>query len=159
MPIDGQLFRHAMARLATGVTVLVAREADGGFIGMTASAVTSLSLDPPMVLACIGHAAAAHAALAGGESFGVNILAADQQETSRRFADRTAQRFDGAGMGRTPGGLPRLPGALAWLEVRRATVHAGGDHSIVTGVVEWAEAADGEPLLYFLGGYRRSTNK
>ena len=95
MPIDGQLFRHAMARLATGVTVLVAREGDGGFIGMTASAVTSLSLDPPMVLACIGHSAAAHAALTGADAFGVNVLAADQEEASRRFADRDAQRFDG----------------------------------------------------------------
>lgn len=156
MPIDSQLFRHAMARLATGVTVLVAREREDGFIGMTASAVASLSLDPPMVLACIGHSAAAHAPLTGGASFGVNVLAAGQEEASRRFASRDEQRFDGAGMERTPGGLPRLPGALAWLEVRRTAVHPAGDHSIVTGVVEWAEAADGEPLLYFLGGYRRS---
>jgi flavin reductase (DIM6/NTAB) family NADH-FMN oxidoreductase RutF len=155
MPIDGQLFRHAMARLATGVAVLVAREGDDGFIGMTASAVTSLSLDPPMVLACIGRSAVAHAALTGGDAFGVNVLAADQEEASHRFATRDQQRFDGAGMERTPAGLPRLPGALAWLEVRRTAVHQGGDHSIVTGVVEWAAAADGEPLLYFLGGYRR----
>ena len=155
MPIDSQQFRHAMARLATGVTVLVARADDGGFIGMTASAVTSLSLDPPMVLACVGHTAAAHAALTGGAAFGVNVLAADQEDVSRRYADRDRQRFDGAGMARTPGGLPRLPGALAELEVRRAAVHPGGDHSIVTGVVEWAAAGDGEPLLYFLGGYRR----
>jgi flavin reductase (DIM6/NTAB) family NADH-FMN oxidoreductase RutF len=156
MPIDSRSYRHAMSRLATGVTVLVARERDGGFIGMTASAVTSLSLDPPMILACIGHEAAAHAALTGGAAFGVNILAADQEEASRRFASKGEQRLDGTGMERTPAGFPRLPGALAWLEVRRTAVHPGGDHTIVTGVVEWAAAADGEPLLYFLGGYRRS---
>ena len=95
MPIDAPAFRHALARLPTGVTVLVARESDGGFIGMTASAVTSLSLEPPMILACIGHDAAAHAALTGGTAFGVNILAADQEETSRRFAGKEEQRFDG----------------------------------------------------------------
>ena len=59
-------------------------------------------------------------------------------------------------MERTPGGFPRLPGALAWLEVRRSAVHPGGDHSIVTGVVEWARAGEGDALLYYLGGYRRS---
>jgi flavin reductase (DIM6/NTAB) family NADH-FMN oxidoreductase RutF len=155
MPVESPLFRHAMARLATGVTVLVGREVGGGFIGMTASAVTSLSLEPPMVLACIGHAAAAHDALTGGPAFSLNILAADQEEVSRRFATRDAQRFDGAGFDRTPAGLPRLPGGLACLEVRRAAVHEGGDHSIVTGVVEWAWARDGEPLLYLLGGYAR----
>lgn len=155
MPIDGPLFRRAMARLPTGVTVLVAPDPDGGFIGMTASAVSSLSLDPPMVLACIGHAAAAHAALAAGAAFTVNVLAADQEEVSRHFASREGQRFDGAGCERTPGRLPRLAGTLACLEVRRAAVHEGGDHSIVTGVVEWAWARDGDPLLYFLGGYAR----
>jgi len=155
MPVDTPLFRHAMAHLATGVTVLVGREAGGGFIGMTASAVTSLSLEPPMVLACIGHAAAAHDALTGGEGFSLNILAADQEEVSRRFATRDVQRFDGVGLDRTPAGFPRLLGVLACLEVRRATVHQGGDHAIVVGVVEWAWARDGEPLLYFLGGYAR----
>ena len=152
MPIDSALFRSAMARLPTGVTVLVAREVAGGFIGMTASAVTSLSLDPPMVLACIGHAAAAHGALARGEMFAVNVLAAGQEEVSRRFADRDTQRFDAAGPETTPSGLPRLPGVLACLEVRRGAVHEAGDHSIVTGVVEWAWARDGEPLLSLLGG-------
>jgi len=83
MPIDGQLFRHAMARLATGVTVLVAREGEGAFIGMTASAVTSLSLDPPMLLACIGQSAAAHAALTRGASFGVNVLLGGYRRSAR----------------------------------------------------------------------------
>jgi len=155
MPIDGPLFRGAMSRLPTGVTVLVAPDPDGGFIGMTASAVTSLSLDPPMVLACIGHAAAAHAALSAGAAFSLNVLAADQEQVSRRFASREEQRFDGAGCERTPEGIPRLAGVLACLEVRRAAVYEAGDHSIVTGVVEWVWARDGEPLLYFRGGYAR----
>lgn len=154
MAIDSTEFRRAMGRLASGVAVLAGREPDGGFIGMTASAVTSLSLDPPMVLACVGHAALAHAALAGGERFSLSILAADQEAVSQRFATRDLQRFDDA-LERTPAGLPRVAGALACLEVRRADVHAAGDHSIVTGVVEWAWARDGEPLLYVLGGYRR----
>jgi flavin reductase (DIM6/NTAB) family NADH-FMN oxidoreductase RutF len=155
MAIDSLQFRRAMGRLASGVTVLAAREADGGYIGMTASAFTSLSLDPPMVLACVGHAAVAHPALAAGESFSVSILAGDQEEVSRRFATRDFQRFDEPVAQRTPSGLPRVTGALAWLEVRRAAVYDVGDHAIVTGVVEWALARDGDPLVYYLGGYRR----
>ena len=155
MPIDSQTFRAAMGRLVTGVTVLAAREPDGGLIGMTASAVTSLSLDPPMLLACVGRAAAAHQALTQGDHFSVNVLATGQEEMSRRFATREAQRFDGIAHDATPSGLPWLRGALACLECRRDAVHEGGDHSIVTGVIEWARGADGDPLLYFLGGYRR----
>jgi flavin reductase (DIM6/NTAB) family NADH-FMN oxidoreductase RutF len=155
MPIDSQLFRAAMGRLVTGVTVLAAREPDGALIGMTASAVTSLSLDPPMLLACVGHAAAAYQALVSAERFSVNVLGTDQQDLSQRFATRDLQRFAGIAYDVTPAGLPWLRGALACLECRRDAVHEGGDHSIVTGVVEWARTADGDPLLYFLGGYRR----
>jgi flavin reductase (DIM6/NTAB) family NADH-FMN oxidoreductase RutF len=108
-----------------------------------------------MVLACVGHAAAAHGALTRGAVFAVNVLAADQEEVSRRFADRDTQRFAGAGSETTPSGLPHLPGVVACLEVRRGPVHEAGDHSIVTGVVEWAWARDGIPLLYLLGGYGR----
>ena len=155
MPIDSQLFRAAMGRLATGVTVLAARDAAGGFIGMTASAVTSLSLDPPMLLACVGRAAAAHDALTQGDRFSVNVLATEQQDLSQRFATRDLQRFDGIAYDVTPSGLPWLRGALACLECRRDAVHGAGDHVIVTGVIEWARAGGGDPLLYFLGGYRR----
>ena len=155
MPIDSQLFRATMGRLVTGVTVLAARERDGGLIGMTASAVTSLSFDPPMLLACVGHSAAAHQALTQGDRFSVNVLGTDQQELSQRFATRDPQRFDGIAYDVTPSGLPWLRGALACLECRRDAVHEGGDHSIVTGVIEWARFAAGDPLLHFLGGYRR----
>ncbi len=155
MPIESTAFRRALSRLPTGVTVLVAAEPGGGFVGMTASAVTSLSLEPPMVLACVGHAAAAHDALTGCGAFAVNVLAAGQEELSRRFADRARQRLEADAEERTPSGLPRIPGALACLEVRRAAVHEAGDHSIVTGVVEWAWAGEGEPLLYLFGGYGR----
>jgi flavin reductase (DIM6/NTAB) family NADH-FMN oxidoreductase RutF len=155
MPIDRPLFRAAMGRLVTGVTVLAVRVPDGGFLGMTASAVTSLSLDPPMLLACVGHAGAAHQALTVEALFSVNVLAIDQQEIARRFATRDLQRFEGVACDATPSGLPWLRGALACLECRRDAVHEGGDHSIVTGVIEWARVAGGDPLLYFQGGYRR----
>jgi len=93
--------------------VLAARERDGGIIGMTASAVTSLSLDPPMLLVCVGHASAAHQALTRGDRFSVNVLAAEQQELSGRFASRGPQRIEGIACDVTPSGLPWLPGALA----------------------------------------------
>lgn len=155
MPIDGATFRKAMGRLATGITVVSVRGADGRAVGMTASAVTSLSLEPPMVLLCVGHVGVLHQALASAETFGVAILAEDQEALSRRFAARETQHFDGLNCATSPAGLPILPGALAYLECRRSASVPGGDHTIVTGTVEWASAADGRPLLYFAGGYRR----
>lgn len=155
MTIDGATFRMAMGRLATGVTVVSVRAADGRAAGMTASAVASLSLEPPMVLVCVGHAGVLHQALTSAEIFGIAILAEDQEATSRRFATRETQHFDGLDCAVSPGGLPVLPGTLAYLECRRRASLPGGDHTIVTGTVEWATAADGRPLLYFTGGYRR----
>lgn len=155
MPIDSQLFRAAMGRLATGVTVVALRGPDGRPIGMTASAVTSLSLEPPMLLVCVGHAAALHEAIVHSAAFSVNVLAAHEEELSRRFATRDLQHFDDLPIERSPADLPRLPGALACLECRRDAVYRAGDHTIVTGIVDGASTRDGDPLLYFQGGYRR----
>lgn len=154
MPIDGATFRKAMARLATGVTVVSVRGADGLPAGMTASAVTSLSLEPPMVLVCVGHAGVLHQALSSADTFGIAILADDQEALSRRFATRETQQFEGLDCATSPAGLPVLPGILAYLECWRSASLPGGDHTIVTGTVQWATAADGNPLLYFAGGYR-----
>ena len=153
MPVGGAEFRHALGHLASGVTVLVARDASGAAHGMTASAVTSLSLEPPMVLVCVDRKAAIHGLAVSAQSLGLSILASGQEGVAVRFADRDRHAITEAVAERSPSGLPLIPGALARLEIRRGAVYDGGDHSIITGTVEWADAREGEPLIYFRSHY------
>ncbi len=153
MPLDAARFRHTMSQLVTGVTVVTAKVSRGRALGITASSVTSLSLEPPMLLVCIGRDAEIHDTLLEAERFGVNVLAADQRELARRFADRDRQLLGEGEYALSPGGVPVLPGSLARIECRRRSRHEAGDHTIVTGVLEWSETGEGEPLCYLRGGF------
>jgi flavin reductase (DIM6/NTAB) family NADH-FMN oxidoreductase RutF len=153
MRITADRFRHTMGHLAGGVTVITVRDAAGTALGMTASAVTSLSLEPAMLLVCVDREAAIHDVITRSPLFGVNILASDQADVARRFADRARAAFEPGEAPEGPARLPLIAGAIAHLECRRGAVFDGGDHSIVTGVVEWTETSAGAPLLYFRSGY------
>lgn len=152
MPLTADAFRHAMSGLAAGVCVVTVRDADGRALGMTATSVTSLSLDPPLVLVCVGHEATIHDTIVRAPAFGVTMLAADQADVARRFAERGRREIAREGP-LTPAGLPRIGGAVTVLDLARQGVLEGGDHSILVGSVEWAESADQAPLLYFRGRY------
>lgn len=154
--VGHQQFRHTMAHLSTGVTVVTVRDQAGQAFGITVSAACSLSLEPPMLLVCIDHAASLHGLITRAEVFGVNVLAEGQADVARRYADRGRHDFAAGDGARSPAGLPLVPGALASIDVRREAVHPGGDHSIVTGVVEWSETRDGRPLCYFRSTYSRA---
>ena len=132
-----------MGRFATGVTVLTVNGADGRPLGMTASSLASVSLEPPLVSVCVDHAAELHDA----------ILESRQEALSRRFADRHEDRFDGVGYHRSPEGLVLLDGALAHLECDRFASYPGGDHTIIIGRVIGGSTGEGRPLLYYRGGY------
>ena len=151
--MDPTLFRQMLGRFATGVTVLTVQASDGRPHGMTASTLTSVSLEPPLVLVCVDHSARMHPLITGARQFVVNVLAADQEELSRRFADPHDDRFDGVRYRITPTGLVHLDGALAHIEVRREALHEAGDHTIVLGRVVGGDAREGQPLMYFRGGY------
>lgn len=154
MPIDPDTFRAVLGRFSAGVTVVTTRDAEGRDMGMTVSAFCSLSLEPPYVLICIDRAAAMHDLLAAADTFAVNILSAQQEALSRRFAaPEEHHRFDGIGFTRGSLGTALLDDALAYLECRRVTRFDGGDHGIFIGQVEAAEARSGRPLLYYRGGY------
>ena len=120
---------------------------------MTVSSVASLSLDPPLLLLCLDHAADAHDALVAAPRFAVNILTAGQESLSRRFAETRADRFDGVPWRGSGQGVPLLEAALAWIECERHAIHAGGDHSILVGRVTGGAARDGTPLVHYRGGY------
>lgn len=151
--IDPALFRSVLGRFACGVTVITARDAQGTDHGMTVSAFCSLSLDPTLVLACVEHSAVMHGVLEDATHFAVNILSAEQESISRRFAEQMEDRFDGIGYTRGITGLVLLEGILAYIECRVTARHPGGDHTIVIGEVVAAEAFAERPLLYYRGGY------
>jgi len=153
MSIDPDLFRSVLGRFATGVTIITARDGTGRDHGMTVSAFSSLSLDPPLVLVCIGNDATMAPVMAAAGSFAVSILSDRQESLSRRFAGKLDDRF--ADVPRSPGvhGNVLLDDVLASLECRIVARHPAGDHVIVVGEVEAGHVRDGRPLLYYRGGY------
>jgi flavin reductase (DIM6/NTAB) family NADH-FMN oxidoreductase RutF len=149
-------FRHAVGHFATGVTVVTSVGADGEPVGTTANAVSSVSLDPPLVLVCFDRSSLTLAAIRGHGAFVVNVLAAAQQHLSANFARRGfAAAWDG--VRHRPGltGSPRLDDVLAALECTVEYRLPGGDHEIIVGRVRAVgTAGDGaEPLLHWRGGY------
>lgn len=120
---------------------------------MTVSAFASVSLSPPLVLACVDLVASIHPTLMSAEWIGVSVLAEDQEAYSRRFADPDADRFDDLEIERGTHGTALLIGAAAHLECRIVARHEGGDHTILIGEVEHAATHSARPLLYYRGGY------
>jgi flavin reductase (DIM6/NTAB) family NADH-FMN oxidoreductase RutF len=151
--IDPAEFRQLLGRFATGVTVITMHLPDGSPGGMTANSLASVSLEPPLVSVCIDHAAQLSPPLLASPGFVINILAADQESLSRRFAAQHRDRFDGVGYHTSPGGQPVLSGVLAWIECAPHATAAGGDHTIVIGRVVGGGTTEGSPLVYFRGGY------
>lgn len=153
-PMDTAHFRHVVGHLATGVTV-VTTEADGKRHGMTASSVTSLSLDPPMMLACINNAVPTAKAVSASGRYVVNVLGEDQGELAKQFAIASRDKFRGVALHSGTLGLPLLSDALAHIECEVVESVAGGTHTIFLGRVVSATAGKGQPLTYFCGGFGR----
>lgn len=154
--IDKATFRAVLGRFATGVTVVTMHDAEGTDHGMTVSAFSSVSLEPPLVLVCIAKSASMYPQLGTATHLAVNILAEQQEAMSRRFSSEVDDRFDGIGYARGPGGSPLLEGTLAALEVRIEARVDAGDHEVVIGRVEHTQMSEeAGPLLYYRGGYGR----
>jgi flavin reductase (DIM6/NTAB) family NADH-FMN oxidoreductase RutF len=129
------------------------REPDGRDHGMTVSAFCSVSLSPPLVLACIGHDASMHPLMMRADRFGVSVLAVGQEALARRFADQRSDRFEGIGFTRGQLGVALLDDALAHLECTVGDRHEAGDHTIIIGRVDAGSCVPGRPLIYYRGGY------
>ncbi|MDZ4806487.1 MAG: flavin reductase family protein [Candidatus Eisenbacteria bacterium] len=157
MPTTSSLFRAALGRFASGVTVVTSVDAAGCPNGLTVSAFSSVSLDPPLVVIAIGRDNDSGPAIRGRGRFNVHLLASDQEPLSRRFSERIVgdDPFTGLTPRQDDHGLPWLPGALALLGCRVTQAVDAGDHILFIGEVESIDVADGEPLLYYRGGYRR----
>jgi flavin reductase (DIM6/NTAB) family NADH-FMN oxidoreductase RutF len=154
MPVTASEFRAALRHFPAGVTVVTTRDGHGAPCGLTASAFTSVSLEPPLVLVCIDHAATSYPAFQACGWFAINMLGKSQEHLSRRFAASIPDKFVGIGYREGRGGLPVLEDVVAALECRVVQKYPSGDHTIFVGQVEGASVAAGPPLLYFQGGYR-----
>ncbi len=153
-PLDPDSYRSALAAYPTGVTVVTAMGPDGPS-GLTANAVTSLSLDPPMMLACLDRGSRTLGSVRASGRFGVNGLAAGQAALARRFAgkDPEPEQWREVEWSERQG-VPRIGGCLIWVACELRDLIDGGDHLIVTGDVLEVEAADAHPLLFHRGDYR-----
>lgn len=155
MNIEPKDFRDTVGCFATGITIITTVEPDGSPVGLTANSFTSLSLDPPMVLFCLDYKVASFDAFQAGAHFAVNILSTGQQDLSNRFAKSGPEKWDGIAFDTWDTGSPILPGCVASMECKVASINEGGDHVIIVGEVVRMERAGGDvmPLLYFRGGY------
>lgn len=154
MAFDSLAQRRIMGHFATGVTVVTAKQ-NGEIQGMTANAVTSLSLHPPLVLVAVDKTAAMHVALKASGNFALNILSDAQEHLSRRFAMRGPKEVSDIMWITAASGTPILADALAWVDCRLTEILSGGDHDVFIGEILAGDSREGAPLLYFCGKYRR----
>ncbi len=140
--------RRALGQYATGVTVVTTQSADGTPAGLTVNSFTSVSLDPPLLLWCLGLDSASFDTFRITEKHLINVLAADQLDTAKRFATRNADKFAGLKWSPTDTGLPRLDGCIAWFECAIRSRYEEGDHLILVGRIESFETARGTPLIF-----------
>ena len=152
--MNTQQLRSALGRFTTGVTIVSCRDADGGFVGLTANSFNSLSLDPPLVLWSLRQASPSLAAFSAAPRFAVNVLAESQVELSRRFASRRDGKFAEGGWAAGEYGAPVLAGCAAVFECETVSHQQAGDHWLFIGrVLACAESAL-QPLVFQAGHYR-----
>jgi flavin reductase (DIM6/NTAB) family NADH-FMN oxidoreductase RutF/DNA-binding GntR family transcriptional regulator len=150
---DGTVFRRVISNFMSGVVVITTTH-DGVPHGMTVSAVSSLSLDPPMLLVCLNASSATQEAVRAAGRFAVNILAEHQGHVAEQFARPGAEdKFTGLALRDGSTGVPVLPGALATVECRVVEVVSGGTHRVFLAEAVHAEATEGSPLAYFRGRF------
>ncbi|MCL6442258.1 MAG: flavin reductase [Alicyclobacillus sp.] len=152
--VDPDVFRDVIGRFASGVTVITARHADRNY-GITASAVSSLSLEPPMVLVCVNRKTGTCHAISESRVFAINILDENQADIAERFARPQTDKFLGLDVCTGQFGEPLLKDVLAYLECEVVEEVTGGTHSVFLAEVRTAGAREGSPLTYFRGKFGR----
>jgi flavin reductase (DIM6/NTAB) family NADH-FMN oxidoreductase RutF len=155
MPVDPSVVRRLRGRFVAGITVVTTLQGDRPD-GITVSSFTVASLEPPLVLVCLDRKSRHHEILPSVGRFAVGILGDDQEELSNRFAGKGEDKFAGVAWRRGELGVPLLEGCLATMECTLESTIPVGDHSVFVGRIERASIREeGEPLLYYRGGYRR----
>jgi flavin reductase (DIM6/NTAB) family NADH-FMN oxidoreductase RutF len=147
--VSDEEFRRIIGAFPTGVTVVTARDARGSAVGLCANSVTSVSLDPPLLLVCLDRQTYTLQSIRASSCFVVNFLRGDQEDVARLFASREADKF--SALPHTGGevGAPVIDGCAAVAECVVHELIDAGDHVIVIGRVVAGQHRDGQPLLYF----------
>lgn len=153
--MDQSELRRIMGHFATGVTVITTCDEDGRPFGLTANAVTSVSLVPPLLLVCVDKAADTYPYFDRSKVFAVNILSDGQEALSRRFATSGIEKFEGIGYHKNELGCAVLDDAVGHIACRIVQSFDSGDHTIYIGEVESGDASEAPPLLFYRGGYRK----
>jgi flavin reductase (DIM6/NTAB) family NADH-FMN oxidoreductase RutF len=151
--VDPERFRKVLGHLPTGVTVVTAHHSTGP-VAMSANSVTSVSLDPPLILFCPAKSSTSWPKIHESGRFCINVFAAHHEDASRRFAAREVDRFAGVAWHSRPAG-PALDDAVAWIECTIDAEHPAGDHLIIVGAVDQLDSPGGEsdPLVFYRGQY------
>ncbi|OLO25794.1 hypothetical protein PZ61_0235765 [Streptomyces sp. MNU77] len=155
VPVDAGLFRESLSRWPSGVTIVTTVDAEGRPWGFTASAFTSLSGAPPLILVCLDERADCHPSFMATQRFAVNVLAHDQEDIAVRFATKGADKFAGLPVVTGSEGLPLIEGASMVLQCAAHERLPQGDHVILIGAVLSAEIREAQPLVYYRRTFHR----
>lgn len=155
MTVDTRALRNAFGNFVTGVTLVTTVGADGKAIAMTANSFSSVSLDPPLVLWCIDKGSDRLGTFMDSKCFAINILAANHQELSGRFARKGQPYMDGVAYETWVTGSPVIADAAAIFDCEKFAAHDAGDHIILVGLVRKFDSPEnsGKPLVFHKGGY------
>jgi flavin reductase (DIM6/NTAB) family NADH-FMN oxidoreductase RutF/pimeloyl-ACP methyl ester carboxylesterase len=153
MTANANELRRAFGTFMTGVTIVTTLDENGSPRGFTANSFTSVSLDPPLLLICIGKKASSYQTFSKAAGFAVNILGEKQKTASSIFASKRPDKFADVGWHAAPSGYPLIDGSVAWFDCARHTVVDAGDHIIVLGAIRAFDHSDANPLGYARGGY------
>ena len=156
MAIDADEFRVAMSLWPSGVTIVTSRVGEQ-IHGMTVSDFSGVSLEPPLAVVCAAKSSVTTGLIEEARCFGVNVLRLDQDALSNKFASKKDEfkRFEDVEIFEAKTGAPLLREAVVNLDCRVVAIHDAGDHLLCVGEIEETHVSDGEPLLYFRGGYGR----
>lgn len=152
---EGPRFRDVLGQFATGITVVTTRDKLRRPRAVTVNSFTSVSLDPPLVLYCLDRSAFNFGVFAEAKAFAINVLSADQQVLSDRFAREAEDQLADIQLTELETGSPVLSGCLAVLDCEAETIHEAGDHLIIVGRVAALDlSSESDPLIYFRSSYR-----
>jgi len=153
--VGSEEFKQACGRFATGIAIASVMDPQGTPHGLTVSSFTSVSLEPPLVLICLGHEVTSIELFRHSRYFGLSLLKQDQRQLSQHFARKGHDRFNGLPWERGATGVPLLKDALAAMECQVEQRVTAGDHDIFVAKLVGARVVEGRPLIHFAGGYRK----
>lgn len=151
--VEPQTFRKVMSSFPTGLTIITSCDLEGNPVGFTANAVTSVSMDPPMLLVCLSHNLFTLNVIERTKVFAVNFLESRQEDLAQRFASRCTDKFAELSYKTSELGVPLLDRTLAYAECEVFDLINAGDHTIALGLMVNGEAREGRPLMFFQRQY------